>query len=284
MDKINIKNLEVYAYHGVFPDEKKHGQVFVISAVLYFDLRDAGRTDDLTKTLDYGEISGEIKTFVMETRFDLIETVAERLAEKLLLQYSGLEKVWLEVKKPDAPLGLSLETVSVEIERCWHTAFIGLGSNLGDRMEHLRFAVDKLGRIEGCEVLKVSDFISTPPYGYKEQGDFLNGCLMLRTLLTPHELLDELFAIENEAGRIRDVRWGPRTLDLDIIMYDDLVVSDDRLNLPHIEMHKRDFVLRPLCEIAPNAAHPVLKNTMAGLLEKLRSSNKTPGPADHPLY
>ena len=271
MDKINIKNLEVYAYHGVFPEEKEHGQVFIISATLYLDLRPAGKTDDLTKTLDYGEISQGIKAFVIATGFDLIETVAERLAEKLLLEYSDLERVWIEIKKPNAPLGLSLETVSVEIERCRHIAYIGLGSNLGDRIEHLGYAVRALRNIAGCEVLRVSNFISTPPYGYEEQGDFINGCLMLRTLLTPDELLVELLAIENKAGRIRDVRWGPRTLDLDIIMYDDLVISSEHLILPHIEMHKRDFVLRPLCEIAPNLVHPVYNKTVAELLEGLKA-------------
>ncbi|MCL2366180.1 MAG: 2-amino-4-hydroxy-6-hydroxymethyldihydropteridine diphosphokinase [Oscillospiraceae bacterium] len=273
MDKINIKNLEVYAYHGVYPEEKKRGQVFVISAVLYTDLSAAGKTDDLTKTLDYGEISRQIKSFVMESQFDLIETVAQQLAERLLLQYPTLDKVWLEIKKPNAPLELSLETVSVEVERCWHMAYIGLGSNLGDRAEHLRFAVHELDKIAACTVLKVSSLISTPPYGYEAQGDFLNGCLILKTLLSPDELLDTLLAIENKAGRIRDVRWGPRTLDLDIIMYDDLIVSSERLNLPHIEMHKRDFVLRPLCEIAPNAVHPILRKTVAGMLGELRIEN-----------
>ena len=269
MDKVNIKNLEVYAYHGVFQKEKIEGQTFLISASLYTDLRLAGKTDDLAKTLDYGEICRFIEAFVSGHKFNLIETVAELLAEKLLVEYKNVEKVWIEINKPNAPIALDFEAVSVEITRSWHTAFVALGSNLGDRAEYLRFAVKELTKIRGCKMLYVSDFISTPPYGYVEQGDFLNACIAIKTLLTPHELLDTLLGIENSAGRIRDMRWGPRTLDLDIILYDDLILSDDRVTIPHAEMHMRDFVLRPLCEIAPNQIHPIYKRTMSELLDDL---------------
>ena len=105
--------------------------------------------------------------------------------------------------------------------------------------------------------------------GFIEQGDFLNGCLKMETLLPPHELMSLLLRIENETGRIRDMRWGPRTLDLDIIFYDDIVLSDDRLIIPHCEMHNRDFVLIPLCEIAPDMMHPVQKKTVSELLSEL---------------
>jgi len=269
MDKINIKNLEVFAYHGVFPEEKKHGQVFIISASLYAGLSAAGKSDDLNKTLDYGRICQTIKAFVIGTRFNLIETVAEQLAEKLLIENRMLKKIWLEIKKPDAPLGLNLETVSVEIERGRHIAYISMGSNLGDRAQYLHFAISEVGKTRGCDVLGVSGFYSTPPYGYKEQGDFLNGCMRVSTILSPYELLDELLGIESRAGRIRDMRWGPRTLDLDIVFFDELVVSGERLNIPHPDMHKRDFVLRPLCEIAPNVIHPIYRLTAAELLERL---------------
>jgi len=118
--------------------------------------------------------------------------------------------------------------------------------------------------------LRTSKLINTAPYGYKEQGDFLNGCLELDTLLEPLELLDLLIDIENQTGRIRDVHWGPRTLDLDILLYDDLVMSCDRLRIPHYEMHKRDFVLIPMNQIAPDALHPVLNKTVSELLSELK--------------
>ena len=269
MDKIHIKNLEVFARHGVFPEENALGQKFVVSAVLYTSTREAGRADDLAKSIHYGEVSRFITEFMEQNTFQLLETAAERLAEELLLNTERLEKIRLEIKKPWAPVGLPLETVSVEIERGWHTAYIALGSNLGDKEANLRLGVEGLRSIRGCRVEAVSDFLVTVPYGGVEQDDFLNGAMKIRTLLTPHELLERLHEIEQEAKRERVVRWGPRTLDLDILLYDDLILDEEELHIPHIEMYKRDFVLKPLCQIAPYARHPVYNRTVAELLADL---------------
>ena len=132
MDKIKIQNLEVFAHHGVFPEENVLGQKFIVTAILYTDTRIAGRTDELTASIHYGEISQQIEKFLTEHTFKLLECAAESLAETLLLHTDGLRKIRLEIKKPWAPVGLPLETVSVEIERGWHTAYIALGSNMGD--------------------------------------------------------------------------------------------------------------------------------------------------------
>lgn len=269
MDKIHIKNLEVFARHGVFPEENVLGQKFVVSAVLYTSTREAGRTDDLAKSIHYGEVSRFITEFMEQNTFQLLETAAERLAEELLLNTERLEKICLEIKKPWAPVGLPLETVSVEIERGWHTAYIALGSNLGDKEANLRLGVEGLRSTRGCRVEAVSDFLVTAPYGGVEQDDFLNGAMKIRTLLTPHELLERLHEIEREAKRERVVRWGPRTLDLDILLYDDLILDEEELHIPHIEMYKRDFVLKPLCQIAPYGRHPVYNRTVAELLADL---------------
>ena len=269
MDKIHIKNLEVFARHGVFPEENALGQKFVVSAVLYTSTREAGRADDLAKSIHYGEVSRFITEFMEQNTFQLLETAAERLAEELLLNTERLEKIRLEIKKPWAPVGLPLETVSVEIERGWHTAYIAFGSNLGDKEANLRLGVEGLRFTRGCRVEAVSDFLVTAPYGGVEQDDFLNGAMKIRTLLTPHELLERLHEIEQEAKRERVVRWGPRTLDLDILLYDDLILDEEELHIPHIEMYKRDFVLKPLCQIAPYARHPVYNRTAAELLADL---------------
>lgn len=271
MDKIHIKNLEVFAKHGVFPEENVLGQKFVISAVLYTSTREAGKRDDLTKSIHYGEVGQFITEFMKQNTFQLLEAVAERLAEELLLRTEHLEKVSLEIKKPWAPVGLPLETVSVEIERGWHTAYIALGANLGDKEANLRLGVEALRATKGCQVLAVSDFLVTEPYGGVEQDDFLNGAMKIRTLLTPHELLERLHEIEREAKRERVVRWGPRTLDLDILLYDDLILDEEELHIPHIEMYKRDFVLKPLCQIAPYVRHPVYNRTAAELLAALEA-------------
>jgi len=270
MDKISIRNLEVFARHGVMPEENVLGQKFVVSAALFLDLREAGRTGDLSKTVDYGEICQCIKAFVEGDVFSVIETVAERLAEKLLLDNPMLQRVWLEIKKPWAPVAVHLETVSVEIERSRHTAFISLGSNIGDREGHLRFGISELEKAFGCRVVRTSSFIVTAPYGDPDLDDFLNGCLELETLLTPQELLGVLKGAEKSAGREADGHFLPRTLDLDLILYDDAVISENALRVPHADMHNREFVLAPLCEIAPFKLHPVLKKTVAEMLAELR--------------
>lgn len=270
MDYIHIKNLEVFANHGVFPEENKLGQRFLVSVALGTDTRCAGKSDALENSIDYGAVSLMIRDFMQKHTFRLIEAAAEKLAEVMLTEISGLEQVQLEIKKPWAPIGLPLETVSVEIQRTWHTAYIALGSNMGDKEAYLDNAVKALSETAGCRVMEVSSFFVTEPYGYTKQDDFVNGCLELRTLLTPEELLAELHRIENSAGRVREIRWGPRTLDLDIIFYDDLILDSPVLQIPHVEMHKRDFVLTPLSEIAPYKRHPLLKTTVKEMKEQLQ--------------
>ena len=265
-DKISIKNLEVFAHHGVFPEENKLGQKFLVSAILYTDTRAAGMTDDLTKSIHYGIVSQKITEFLQQHTYQLIETAAEQLVQELLLTTEHLQAVTLELKKPWAPVGLPLETVSVTITRGWHTACIALGSNMGDKKAYLDGAVKALSESSCCQVLKVSDYLVTAPYGGVEQDDFLNGCLTMRTLLTPHELLDRLHEIEQDARRERLIHWGPRTLDLDILLYDDLVMADETLIIPHVEMHLRDFVLKPLAQIAPWVRHPVFGMTVSQML------------------
>ena len=271
LDEIRIEDLEVFANHGVFPEENVLGQKFLVSAVLYTDTRRAGRTDDLTASIHYGEVCAFIDRYLREHTFKLLERAAESLAEELLLNTQNLRKVRIEIKKPWAPVGLPLKTVSVSIEREWHDVIIALGSNMGDREGYLNGAVEKLNAVRGCRVKKVSDFIETPPYGVTDQADFLNGCLEMETLMYPHELLDELHRIEKEAGRERIIRWGPLTLDLDIIFYDDMILQDDDLCIPHVEMHKREFVLKPLCGIAPYKRHPVTGKTVKEMLDEVNS-------------
>lgn len=269
MDKIFIKNLEVFANHGVFPEETVLGQKFVVSAELLTDTREAGRSDDLSRSVHYGEVSTFITEYLQKHTFKLIEAAAENLAEELLLDIPRLKGVTIELKKPWAPVHLPLETVGVSISRSWHRAYIAMGSNMGDSRAYLDMAVRKLNETRGCRVLKTADYIVTKPYGGVEQDDFLNSALEMDTLLTPYELLEELHRIENDAGRKRVIRWGPRTLDLDILMYDDIVLDTPELHIPHIEMHKRDFVLEPMCCIAPYLRHPVYNRTMEQLKGEL---------------
>lgn len=262
-DLIRIEGLEIYAHHGVLPEEKEEGQTFYVSCEMETSIREAGKTDDLAKTVNYAEVSHLINRVMTDNTWDLIETCAEKVAEAVLLANPLVRGIRVEISKPSAPIGLPFDTVCVECERRWHEVYIALGSNLGDSRALIEEAVRKLDEIELVKVEKVSALIETEPYGVTDQPKFLNGAAKLKTVLGPHELLDELHRIEAEANRERTMRWGPRTLDLDILMYDDLVLADDDLCIPHIDMLNRDFVLEPMKEIAPYAVHPLTKKRMA---------------------
>ena len=129
--------------------------------------------------------------------------------------------------------------------------------------------IDQLEEHLLIQVQKVADTVETEGYGFTDQPKFLNTAVKARTLLTPRELLDQLKLIEDSAGRTREVRWGPRTLDLDIVFYDKLIYEDDRLILPHVDMENRYFVLKPLSQLAPNFRHPILGKTVTQMLEAL---------------
>lgn len=269
MDKIEIKNLEIFANHGVFPEENVLGQKFVISATLYTDTRKAGLTDELTASIHYGEVSHMITKFTKEHTYKLLEALAENLCQMLLQELPLLKMITLRVEKPWAPVALPLETVAVEITRRWHTAYVAFGSNLGDKKKFLDDGIQGLRTTPSCEVEAVSEYLVTEPYGGVEQDEFLNGVLKLRTLLTPEELLDRLHELEAAANRERIIHWGPRTLDLDILFYDNEIIDTPDLHIPHIDMENRDFVLKPMDEIAPYYRHPVLNKTIHQLLNEL---------------
>ncbi|MBR5178163.1 MAG: 2-amino-4-hydroxy-6-hydroxymethyldihydropteridine diphosphokinase [Lachnospiraceae bacterium] len=265
MDVIHIRRLEIFANHGVIPEENTLGQKFIISADLFMDLKKAGKTDDVSKTVHYGQAAVLIKQISEKSVFKLIEKLAEEIADALLKKFP-VEKVKVTIEKPWAPVRLPLETVAVEIERQWHKAYLSIGSNMGDKEQYLKNAIEKLNSTDDCEVVKTSSFIETEPYGNVEQDKFLNGALEIRTLMSPDELLKRVNTIEAEEGRVRTIHWGPRTLDIDILLYDDEIVYTDNLIIPHPDMQNRSFVLKPLCEIAPYAMHPVLKKAAITML------------------
>ena len=270
MDQIYIENLELFGYHGVLLQEQELGQKFVVSATLFLDTRKAGKTDSLKESLGYSEVCRKIKEIVEEQRCMLIERVAEIIAEKLLLTFEPLKEVEITVKKPWAPVMVHLDTVSVTIRRGWHKAYLSIGSNIGDREGYLDQAVDYLNNEEDTKVMAVSDYIETKPWGDVEQEDFLNGALEIETLKTSRELLETAMAIEKEAHRERLVHWGPRTLDVDILFYDDEIIMEEDLKIPHVEIPKREFVLEPMAAIAPYHMHPVYNKSVSEMLAELK--------------
>lgn len=270
MDKIIIQDLEVYAHHGVLKEETVLGQKFLISLVLSLETSKAGKTDCLSYSVSYADVAHFVNQYLQEHTFKLIETAAEQVAEEILLHFP-VKEIKVQVKKPWAPILLPMDTVAVEIERKWHTVCLSIGSNMGDTKHNLEQAIAMLSADSKIHVTKVSQFIVTEPYGGVEQDDFLNGALVIETLLSPYELLDKIGSIEQALKRERLIHWGPRTIDLDILLYDQEVVQEPDLKIPHVEMHLRDFVLRPLVEIAPEAKHPLLQKTVYQLFEDLQT-------------
>lgn len=271
-DRINIYNLELYAYHGVFPEEQKLGQKFLIDASLYLDTRQAGQNDDIHASVDYGFICRFITKYLQEHTFELLEAAAEQLAQALLLKLPKIRAVDLEIKKPWAPIGLPIETASVAISRRWHTVYLSIGSNMGDRQAFLDYGVRRLEQAPFIKDIRVSKILETEPYGYTDQDAFLNGAVELQTLCTPHELLTLIHKIEADAGRERKIHWGPRSLDLDILFYDDWILEQPDLLVPHPDMENRMFVLEPLSELCPGKVHPVLQKTVLALKRDLETT------------
>lgn len=268
-DEIHIDQLEIFAHHGVYPEETRDGQTFYVNGILYLDIHGAGDADALDKTVNYGEVCHFIDGWMRENTCLLLEAVAERLSAALLLRYGILSGVDLEIVKPSAPIGLPFGAVSVKICRRWHKAYLAIGSNLGDRREYMTYGVEALADRREIVVKQVSEFIVTKPYGGVEQEDFLNGALEIETILGPEELLQVLHEIEQGAGRERLVHWGPRTLDLDLLFYDRLCYQSHDLVIPHPDLENREFVLRPLSAIAPYWHHPATGKTVKNLLDEL---------------
>lgn len=275
MDCIKIRRLEVFAYHGCEEEEKINGQIFYVDADLYSDIRTPGISDNLNETVDYSKVCDYIHRFMKENRFDLIEAAAEQVTRGLLKEFPKIREIELTIHKPSAPISLPFDDVSVTVRRKWNKSFLSIGSNIGDKQTYLNQAVDSIYDDDNCRVNMVSKFIETEPYGPIEQDNFLNGCIEIETLYSPKELLEAVNNIEAEAGRTRELHWGPRTLDIDIALYGDEIIDEPNLKIPHVEMHKRLFVLEPLNQIAPYAIHPIYRKTVCQMLEELKVESKS---------
>ena len=272
MDIIKIEQLEVYGYHGVFEEEKKQGQPFMINVEMKTDFLRAAREDDLNYSTHYGEVCLFIKDIFTARSYDLIETAAVTVAEGILQKFPRIREVELEVQKPQAPIPMKFSTVSVKVNRSWHKVYCSFGSNLGDKKQYIKEAMEKIQNNEAFRKLNHSSFYDSKAYGGVEQGDYLNGVFFAETYLSPHELLDYFHQLEAEAQRVRTVRWGPRTLDIDILLYDQLILDEKDLQIPHKDMANRDFVLIPLKEIASHVRHPLFHKTIEEMAEELKEN------------
>ena len=271
-DEIIISGLKIFAWHGVYEEEKEKGQNFIVNAKLSLDTSLAGESDSLEDSVDYGKVCLFINDFMRINRFNLLEAVANQMARKIMVRFPMTQSVELEVMKPEAPIPLPFENVSVKITRSWHRTYIATGSNMGDSEDLIENAIANLDSDENCRVIRKSKMYRSKPYGGVEQDDFYNSVFCMDTLYSPIELLTRLQEEEKEANRERLVKWGPRTLDLDIIYYDDEIVEREHLRIPHVDMTNRDFVLLPLSEVAPYKRHPILGMTTLEMLGRLKES------------
>jgi len=148
------------------------------------------------------------------------------------------------------------------------TAYIGIGSNLGEKHKNCLKAIEMIGQIPGCKPIKQSDLYLTKPVGVEDQDWYVNGVITLRTNLSPQDLLNHLMSIEEKMGRVRRERWESRIIDLDILFFGQEIIHEKHLTVPHPRLHSRRFVLMPMTQIAPDLTHPTLGLTMAELLGK----------------
>lgn len=255
-DQIEISALRVVAIVGALPHEREIAQPLQIDLTLDVDLADAGRSDDLTDTVHYGLVADQVIALVQESKDTLLERLAARVADEVLT-FDRVEAVTVVVTKLRPPIAVDAASTAVRMRRTRataglasrtpHRAFIALGSNLGDREEFLRSGVRGLGK-----VVAMSDVYETEPVGGPDdQGAYLNMVVEIETTLDPFALLRRCQRIEAEAMRQRVVHWGPRTLDVDIILYDDVIIATPDLVVPHPLFVERRFVLQPLSDVAP---------------------------------
>ncbi|HHX61611.1 MAG TPA: 2-amino-4-hydroxy-6-hydroxymethyldihydropteridine diphosphokinase [Epulopiscium sp.] len=268
MDKIKISGIVVYAHHGVFQSEKELGQTFFVDCEFKMDTSSCN--DELEKTVNYGEVSCTIVSFCQESRFDLLETLANKLSIHLLLNYPLMEEVCLTIHKPHAPISTPFTDVTLTVTRGYYTCYLGVGSNLGDRESNLLLVEDEIEKDKNIILLNKSSYIETKPYGILDQPNFMNGVLKIRTVYTPKELLYFCKNTEKKAGRTKTRHWGERTLDVDILFYGDIIYWEDDLKIPHPEISKREFVLKPLVEIEPYLIHPIENMNIQSIFQRLK--------------
>jgi len=273
MFKIKIKDLKLFGYHGVKQEEKTNGQNFLfnISIDIAKDSfkKDGLYQDNILDTVNYSEIITLIKEINSKNRFNLLETFSEVLVEKIISYSPLILKVKVSIEKISPPIKESIGSVGVELElernpksleyesetNKKSIVFLSLGSNLGDREKNLRDAVKELRINQNLDIISVSSIYETEPMYVENQEYFYNIVLKaaIKGAYSAFELLGYAKKIEFNLGRKSTyTRYGPRTIDVDILTFGELKIDSDLLKLPHPKIFERNFVLVPLAEISPD--------------------------------
>ena len=287
-DRIALRGIFADACHGVLEHEKVEPQRFIADIELDIDLSAAGASDELDSTVSYADIAQNAYAILTGECVDLIETLAERIAA-VALAPTAVEAVQVTITKPQAPAGVQfLDPVmggpSVTVRRVRdREVVIALGANMGDRVGTLTAAVRALAATDGLDVVAYSPLLETAAVGGPEQPDYLNAVVIARSRLAPWTVLTQLHRIEQNHGRVREVRWGARTLDLDLIQVgdpaqgNDLTLDAPELTLPHPRAHERAFVLVPWSRVDGTA---VLHTPHGAVQVRELIDGLTPGAMD----
>jgi len=269
MFRILIKDLNLFGYHGVKESEKKDGQNFRFNIEILINKGSFLNDDSIENTVNYSEVIRLVKKINSSNKFNLLETFSQMVAEDIMKMSPLVEKVTVKIEKTSPPIKENLESVGVEyildrksieseekgkIKNVEVDVYMSLGSNIGNRENNLRKAVDLIGRSPYVNILKVSSIYETEPMYFKDQNYFYNIVLHARVCgeLTPFEMIGFLKGIEYSFGRKRsEKRYGPRIIDIDLLYYGEMVIESDFFTVPHPGIEGRKFVLVPLSEIAP---------------------------------
>ena len=256
MDRVLIDDLRVLTVIGALPHEREIAQPLRIDLSIGLDLRNAGRSDELNDTVHYGLVCERVAEMCRDSKDILLERLAAKIAD-VVLEFDLVEVVDVTLTKLRPPIPEEVQSTSVVITRSRseaaappledHEVVVALGSNLGDREGYLAFAVAELGN-----VVSMSQVYETEPIGGPDgQSAYLNMVVKVQTSLDPYAFIRRCQRIEANALRQRIVHWGPRTLDVDMLFYDDVHIASERLTVPHPRINERRFVLTPLSEVAP---------------------------------
>lgn len=262
-DRIALRGLTARGHHGVFDHERENGQDFTVDITLHTKTARAAASDDLGQTISYADVADQVIGIITGEPVDLIETLAERIADAALA--TGALAVDVTVHKPSAPIPHDFTDAAVSIRRLGvllrppkpaADVVVSLGSNLNDPVTQVEVGAGKLARVleyERMSRTRVTAAEVAP--GQPTQPNYINAIMIGSTTLSPLGLLAELQRIEDEQGRVRDERWGPRTLDLDLVSYkvagNEITSDDPDLTLPHPRAHVRSFVMEPWAEVDP---------------------------------
>ncbi|MDR1992336.1 MAG: 2-amino-4-hydroxy-6-hydroxymethyldihydropteridine diphosphokinase [Nitrososphaerota archaeon] len=280
MDKILVVGVKAWGKHGVLGFEKEYAQAFTVDVEIGADISKSCLSDDLEDTINYAGVYDIIRSVIEAQSFALVERLSYVIIEKIFAFDSRIQRIKIRIIKNKAPLEGQIDGVGVEIEKNrtpdWiqplaaktdstpssspkmglqtekkgrYKTVLSLGSNIGDKKQNIQTAIEMLTESENIIVLNKSKLYETEPVGYIEQENFYNAAILVETVLNPFELYNKIKDIENNLGRKKTFKWGPRPIDIDIIAYEGCIINTKGLTVPHKEYMQRAFVLKPISDM-----------------------------------